>query len=218
MLLLAPHRRRPSKCLAFLHRIPILAATLGAFSDPGVGTVTATLGSPAGGSGVFTNSGGGSIAPYNGSSLSTVPYFAALPGGPNASSPGTIVLSFDTPQSDLKLLWGSIDWPRAAYNLVQFFNTDHGLIGSVSGVTLQGIDNTIPGPQGDPGPNGTRLVDISGFDQQFSSVEFSADAVAFEFNLVAAPGPIPGAGLLSYIALGVLGLGSAAWRRYRHAV
>jgi hypothetical protein len=33
---------------------------------------------------------------------------------------------------------------------------------------------------------------------------------------VAAPGPTPGAGLLSYIALGLLGLGSAGWKKWRH--
>jgi hypothetical protein len=35
-------------------------------------------------------------------------------------------------------------------------------------------------------------------------------------SAVAAPGPIPGAGLLSYVALGLLGLGSAGWNRWRH--
>jgi hypothetical protein len=30
-----------------------------------------------------------------------------------------------------------------------------------------------------------------------------------------APGPIPGAGLLSYLALAALGAGTAAWKRYR---
>jgi hypothetical protein len=34
---------------------------------------------------------------------------------------------------------------------------------------------------------------------------------------VAAPGPIPGAGLLSYIALGLIGLGSYGWKRLRPA-
>jgi hypothetical protein len=33
--------------------------------------------------------------------------------------------------------------------------------------------------------------------------------------LQAAPGPIPGAGLLSYIALGLLGVGSIGWKRLR---
>jgi hypothetical protein len=36
------------------------------------------------------------------------------------------------------------------------------------------------------------------------------------FNAVAAPGPIPGSGLLCYIALAILGLGSAGWKRRRH--
>jgi hypothetical protein len=35
-----------------------------------------------------------------------------------------------------------------------------------------------------------------------------------EFAFQAAPGPIPGSGLLSYIALGLLGLGSMAWKGY----
>ena len=33
----------------------------------------------------------------------------------------------------------------------------------------------------------------------------------------AAPGPIPGAGLLSYIALGLFGVGSVGWRWLRFA-
>jgi hypothetical protein len=31
----------------------------------------------------------------------------------------------------------------------------------------------------------------------------------------ASPGPIPGAGLLSYIALGAIGLGCAGWKKLR---
>jgi hypothetical protein len=36
-------------------------------------------------------------------------------------------------------------------------------------------------------------------------------------TIAAAPGPIPGAGLLSYIAIGLLCLGTAGWRRLRAA-
>jgi hypothetical protein len=35
------------------------------------------------------------------------------------------------------------------------------------------------------------------------------------WTLQAAPGPIPGAGLLSYLALGLLSLGSVEWKRFR---
>jgi hypothetical protein len=35
------------------------------------------------------------------------------------------------------------------------------------------------------------------------------------FTVSAAPGPIPGAGMLSYIAIGLLGLGSIGWKRLR---
>jgi hypothetical protein len=30
-----------------------------------------------------------------------------------------------------------------------------------------------------------------------------------------APGPIPGAGMLSYVAIGLVGLGTAGWKRWR---
>jgi len=54
--------------------------------------------------------------------------------------------------------------------------------------------------QNDPGYFG--LSDVS--------VTFEGSA-----SLAAAPGPIPGTGLLSYIALGLLGLGSYGWKRVR---
>jgi hypothetical protein len=41
-------------------------------------------------------------------------------------------------------------------------------------------------------------------------------SASFSYSTVnAAPGPIPGAGLLSYIALGLMGLGSMGWKKLR---
>jgi hypothetical protein len=50
-------------------------------------------------------------------------------------------------------------------------------------------------------PNGGPQIDSTGANNAF--------------NAVAAPGPIPGAGFLSYIALGLLSLGSMGWKRLR---
>jgi hypothetical protein len=47
----------------------------------------------------------------------------------------------------------------------------------------------------------------------FVAVLDSTGALAVATN--AASGPIPGAGLLSYLALGAIGLGTAAWKRFR---
>jgi hypothetical protein len=44
------------------------------------------------------------------------------------------------------------------------------------------------------------------------------DVTISRVSLVAAPGPIPGAGLFSYVALGLIGLGSMGWKRFRQPV
>jgi hypothetical protein len=46
----------------------------------------------------------------------------------------------------------------------------------------------------------------------FLSLSFTTEGVTITTD--PAPGPIPGAGLLSYVALGLMGLGSMGWKRY----
>jgi hypothetical protein len=60
---------------------------------------------------------------------------------------------------------------------------------------MPGFDDALP-------PRVPRLVQV--YDDTFTAVDITA-----------APGPPPGSGLLSYIALAMLGLGSAAWKRLR---
>jgi hypothetical protein len=55
--------------------------------------------------------------------------------------------------------------------------------------------------------------DMSTFNGTGNSAP-STDLVTFaDVTLVAAPGPIPGAGLLSYLAIGALGIISVGWKR-----
>jgi hypothetical protein len=44
---------------------------------------------------------------------------------------------------------------------------------------------------------------------------FNSDSQGNWVEVSATPGPIPGSGFLSYIALGLLGLGSLGWKRLR---
>jgi hypothetical protein len=95
------------------------------------------------------------------------------------------------------------------------------------------------GPQGNAGTvmfsasiNGNALLTLndpapSGFSPQILAFTGNAgtNTLTFSFRddpdflgltqieVSAAPGPIPGAGLLSYLALGLLGVGSAGWKK-----
>jgi hypothetical protein len=66
--------------------------------------------------------------------------------------------------------------------------------------------------------NGSSCVSTSVSLTCPSNYELSWDSRTFSdftTGVAAAPGPIPGAGLLSYLALGLLGLGSFGWKRFK---
>jgi len=72
--------------------------------------------------------------------------------------------------------------------------------------TITPID--VPGSFGTT-PNG---INDAG---QIVGTYTDSNGVQYSFLYDPAPGPIPGAGLLSYLALGLLGLSSVGWKRFR---
>jgi hypothetical protein len=191
--------------------IPLIDATTSSFPIPGdVGTaqVSSVTGTTApSGLGFAPTS-----PPYNGTGPSMQPYFAAWNG--------EITLQFTDEQSNFSMLWGSID----PSNTIEFFNSVTSTTVPIFTISGQQLHDTYDNSIVYGGSTGasTRKVGFAFSSNTFNSIEFigsTTDHFALEFNVVASPvpGPIPGAGLLSYIALGLLGLGSYGWKRLRAA-
>jgi hypothetical protein len=89
-----------------------------------------------------------------------------------------------------------------------------------AGVLLNGVPTQL---STDNLPNGSSQSGAFTFNLAagdiYSFFAASTDSILGrgDISVSAAPGPIPGAGLLSYVAIGLLGLGSIGWKRLRAA-
>ena len=135
------------------------------------------------------------------SCTSCAEYFSVQPGG-------MITVTFDTPQTSLNLLWGTVD-VASGYNLV---TTNASSPQTIDGAT---IDSLMGSPA-----SGTvdAAVEITGLNS-FTSVTFqdtTGNSPAFEFDIAGvAQTPLPAALPLFATGLGAMGL--FGWRRKRKA-
>ena len=122
-------------------------------------------------------------------------YFAVEGGG-------TELATFATPQTSLRIYWGSIDG-----NVGE--NNNNSI--TIGDFTLTGADLVARGALGTGDQNNpldNELVTITGLDP-FTQVKFSSTGNAFEFSLASVPEPSTWA----MMAIGFVGLGYAAFRR-----
>jgi hypothetical protein len=114
-----------------------------------------------------------------------------------------IVMTFDTPQNYLGLLWGSID----DYNTITFKDKDGVVIDTLRGIQAYNAIHRPPESYlGDQNKYGTAYVNIWTVND-FTSVEFTSTQYAFEFDNMAY-GHVPDAGAsLSLLGLAIMGLG-----------
>lgn len=147
-------------------------------------------------------------SPFNNTSLQpTQTYFAVGGQVGDNGGPSPMTLTFDTPQSQLDLLWGSID----SYNTLTFLDGENVL------TTFEGGDiiAAFPALAGDPDAQGNfeqvALLSFVSDDQEspFSAVRFTSDTAAFEFGLQVEPIPLPAAVWMLLTAMAGLGFVSS---------
>jgi hypothetical protein len=125
---------------------------------------------------------------------------------------GSETATFSTPQTSLRLYWGSIDGDvctsgsSSCGNLNSISITMNGGY-TLTGAELIGMDGVEgEGLQGNSADN--QLVTIAGLSP-FTSVTFATTENAFEFSIL----PVPEPSTWAMMLLGFAGLGYAAFRR-----
>jgi hypothetical protein len=125
---------------------------------------------------------------------------------------GSETATFSTPQTSLRLYWGSIDGDECVSGSSSCGNLNSISISmnggyKLTGAELVGMDGVEgEGLQGNPADN--QLVTIAGLSP-FTSVTFATTENAFEFTIL----PVPEPSTWAMMALGFAGLGYAAFRR-----
>ena len=133
--------------------------------------------------------------------VNAIEYFAVGPDNP--SNPA--VLKFDSDQTFLSFLWGSVD----SFNEVTFKDEGGGVVG---------VANNTDVGAGNPTGRGASLVSF-GFDEgeTFRTVEFFSDGSnALEFSNIVGSGEqqdVPVPATFALLGAGLVGLGAIARRR-----